>query len=40
MVLGFLVERYFEAIGHFLPFSWCRMLEEGSQFYSELETDE
>lgn len=38
MVLGFLVKRYFEVFGHFLPFLWCRMLEEGSQFYSELET--
>lgn len=40
MVLGFLVERYFEAFGHFLPFLRRRMLEEGSQFDSELETDE
>lgn len=40
MVLGFLVERYFEVLGHLLPFLWCRMEEEGGQFDSELETDE
>lgn len=40
MVLGFLVERYFEFSGHFLPFLWRRVLEEGGQIDSELEADE
>lgn len=40
MVLRFLVKRYFEFIGHFLPFLWRRMLEEGRQMDSKLKTDE
>lgn len=40
MVLRFLVKRYFEFIGHFLPFLWRWMLEEARQMYSKLETDE
>lgn len=39
MVLGFFVKRNFQVLGDVLPFCRRRMLEEGSQLNSKLETE-
>lgn len=38
MVLQLLVKRYFDALGHFLPFFWSRVLDKISQLDSKLQT--